>query len=103
MLNVRSLPAVPHVPLRQVEFKSDARFNPEALAAISRVFAREAAMKVAEDGMRWIVGADEINDGELAEFEKKLNLPVIHRMQVGLIADMDFVADVIYGRSKKLE
>ncbi|MCG3157996.1 MAG: Crotonobetainyl-CoA dehydrogenase [bacterium] len=78
--------------------KSDARFNPEALAAISRVFAREAAMKVAEEGMRWIVGADDINDVELAEFEKKLNLPAIHRTQAGLIADMDFVADVVYGR-----
>lgn len=78
--------------------KSDARFNPEALAAISRVFAREAAMKVAEEGMRWIVGADDINDVELAEFEKKLNLPAIHRTQAGLTADMDFVADVVYGR-----
>jgi len=78
--------------------KADTRFKPEALAAISRVFAREAAMKVAEEGMRWIVGADDINDVELAEFEKKLNLPAIHRTQAGLIADMDFVADVVYGR-----
>jgi alkylation response protein AidB-like acyl-CoA dehydrogenase len=81
--------------------KADARFNPEALAAISRVFAREAAMKVVEDGMRWIIGADEINDSELAEFEKKLNLPAIHRTQAGLVADMDFVADVLYGRAAK--
>lgn len=81
--------------------KADTRFNPEVLAAISRVFAREAAMKVAEEGMRWIVGADEINDVEMAEFEKKLNLPAIHRTQAGLIADMDLVADVVYGRATK--
>jgi alkylation response protein AidB-like acyl-CoA dehydrogenase len=81
--------------------KADTRFNPEAHAAISRVFAREAAMKVAEEGMRWIVGADEINDSEMAEFEKKLNLPAIHRTQAGLIADMDFVTDVLYGRTAK--
>ncbi|MDZ7289412.1 MAG: acyl-CoA dehydrogenase family protein [candidate division KSB1 bacterium] len=78
--------------------KADTRFNPEALAALSRVFAREAAMKVAEEGMRWIIGADDINDVELAEFAKKLNLPAMHRTQAGLIADMDFMADVIYGR-----
>ncbi len=78
--------------------KTDARFNPEALTTISRIFAREAALKVAQDGMRWIVGADEINDAELAEFEKKLKLSAIHRTQAGLIADMDFVADVVYGR-----
>jgi hypothetical protein len=71
------------------------------LAAISRVFAREAAMKVAEEGMRWIVGADEINDFEIAEFEKKLNLPAIHRTQAGLIADMDYVAALLYGRTEK--
>ncbi len=81
--------------------KAGARFNPEALAAISRVAAREAAMKVAEDGMRWIVGSDEINDVELAEFEMKLNLPMIHRAQVGLISDMDYVADILYGRRVK--
>lgn len=81
--------------------KSNTRFTPDALAAISRVFAREAAMKVAEEGLRWIVGADEINEAELAEFEKKLNLPALHRAQAGLIADMDFVADVVYGRKAK--
>ncbi|MCG3121500.1 MAG: Crotonobetainyl-CoA dehydrogenase [bacterium] len=81
--------------------KADMRFNAEALAAISRVFAREAAMKVAEEGMRWIVGADEINDVEIADFEKKLNLPAIHGAQAGLIADMDLVADVVYGRATK--
>jgi alkylation response protein AidB-like acyl-CoA dehydrogenase len=83
--------------------KADTRFNPEALATISRVFAREAAMKVAEEGLRWIVGTDEISEGEIVEFEKKLNLPAIHRTQAGLIADMDFVVEVLYGRSKKLE
>jgi alkylation response protein AidB-like acyl-CoA dehydrogenase len=81
--------------------KADTRFNSEALAAISRVFAREAAMKVAEEGLRWICGADGVGDNEMAEFERKLNLPAIHRAQAGLIADMDLVADVLYGRTKK--
>ena len=37
--------------------KSDSRFDAAALAAISRVFAREAALKVAEEGLRWVAGA----------------------------------------------
>lgn len=78
--------------------KADTRFNPEALAAISRVFAREAAMKVAEEGMRWACGADGVADNEMADFEKSLNLSAIHKAQAGLIADMDLVADVVYGR-----
>lgn len=81
--------------------RADMRFNFEALAALSRVFAREAAMKIAEEGMRWIVGADEINAGELAEFEKQLSLPAIHRAQAGLLTDMDVIADVLYGRQVK--
>ena len=34
-------------------------------------------------------------------FEASVGLPAIHRAQAGLIADMDFVADVLYGRAAK--
>src|SRR6516165_7026341 len=37
--------------------KADRRFDGSALAAMSRVFAREAALKVACDGLRWVTGA----------------------------------------------
>ena len=37
--------------------KADKRFNATALATISRIFAREAVQKVAEDGVRWVAGA----------------------------------------------
>ena len=30
-----------------------------------------------------------------------LGLPAVHRAQAGLIADMDYVADVLYSRVKK--
>ena len=30
-----------------------------------------------------------------------LGLPAIHRAQAGLIADMDYIADVLYGRAAK--
>jgi alkylation response protein AidB-like acyl-CoA dehydrogenase len=81
--------------------KSNRRFDAAALAAISRVFAREAALKVAEDGLRWTVGAGEISAGELPAFETAIGLPAIHRAQTGLIADLDHVADVLYGRAAK--
>mgnify|MGYP005725532903 CR=1 FL=1 len=79
--------------------KTDARFDPTALAAMSRIFAREAALKVAEEGLRWVAGAKGISEAEMAQFETALNLSAIHRAQSGMISDMDFVADVIYERT----
>ena len=81
--------------------KANLRFDAAALAALSRVFAREAAIKVAEDGLRWVSGAGGVNDADMAAFEASLGLPAIHRAQAGLISDMDFVADVLYGRVAK--
>lgn len=78
--------------------KTDTRFNSKALAAMSRVFAREAALKVAEEGMRWIAGVDEISETDIHNFEQTLNLTAIHRVQAGLITDMDFISDVLYER-----
>jgi hypothetical protein len=34
-------------------------------------------------------------------FETSLGLRAIHRAQSGLIADLDFIADVLYGRAAK--
>ena len=81
--------------------KANRRFDVTALAAISRVFAREAALKVAEEGLRWVIGAGGISDTEIAGFETSLGLPAIHRAQLGLISDMDYIADVLYGRAAK--
>jgi alkylation response protein AidB-like acyl-CoA dehydrogenase len=81
--------------------KASQRFDATALAAVSRVFAREAAMKVGEEGLRWVVGAGGVSDAEMAAFEVSVGLPAIHRAQAGLIADMDFVGDVLYNRVAK--
>ncbi|MEE9169227.1 MAG: acyl-CoA dehydrogenase family protein [bacterium] len=78
--------------------KSDTRFDPDALAALSRIFAREAAVKVGEDGIRWICGTDGITTAEIGDFETKMGLSAIHAAQAGLIADMNYVADVLYDR-----
>jgi acyl-CoA dehydrogenase len=81
--------------------KANDRFDATALAAISRIFVREAAMKVAQDGLRGIVGAGGVTDAEIPAFEASLGLTAIHRAQSGLVADMDYVADVLYGRVQK--
>ena len=85
----------------KLDEKASTRFDAAALTALSRIFAREAALKVAEDGLRWVSGAGGVSDGDLPAFETNLGLPAIHRAQVGLISDMDFVADVLYDRATK--
>jgi acyl-CoA dehydrogenase len=81
--------------------KANDRFDATAMAAISRTFAREAAMKVANDGLRWIAGAGGVTGPEIAAFEASLGLAAIHRAQSGQMADMDYVADVLYDRVQK--
>ena len=81
--------------------KANRHFDAAALAALARIFARAAALKVAEEGLRWITAAGGVSDSEMAAFETGLGLPAIHRAQAGLIADMDFIGDVLYGRASK--
>jgi alkylation response protein AidB-like acyl-CoA dehydrogenase len=76
--------------------KTHARFSPEALARVSRVFARETAAKVAAEGMRWTVGADGVDTEERPAFEKALGLTELHGAQAGLVEDMDGVARALY-------
>ncbi len=58
------------------------------LKAMARVHARDAALKVAAEGLRWTIGAGQ-TDPNLG---LSLNLPGIYAAQAGLIEDMDFVA-----------
>jgi hypothetical protein len=80
--------------------KADHRFGPGALAAMARVFARDAAQKVACEGLRWVIGAGSTaalpagTQGDGAG----LQLDAVFAAQAGLIADMDLVADALYGR-----
>jgi alkylation response protein AidB-like acyl-CoA dehydrogenase len=81
--------------------KANRRFDATGLAAISRIFAREAANKVGEEGSRWVIGAGGVSTPDLSAFEKSVGLPAIHQAQAGLVSDMDYVADVLYGRTAK--
>jgi alkylation response protein AidB-like acyl-CoA dehydrogenase len=81
--------------------KANRRFDASALAALSRIFAREAALKVAGEGLRWVCGAGGISAADMPAFETSLQLPAIYCAQAGLISDMDFIADVLYARAVK--
>jgi acyl-CoA dehydrogenase len=76
--------------------KADKRYGAAALAAMSRVYGREAALRVAEEGARWVCGAADraISSALVAA----LPFDAVRAAQAGLISDMDAVADVIYDR-----
>ncbi|MGZ5362449.1 MAG: acyl-CoA dehydrogenase family protein [Solirubrobacterales bacterium] len=76
--------------------KAARRFGAAALGAMSRVNARDAALSTAAEGIRLVTGAD---GGASAELADRLGLPAIQAAQAGLIADMDLVADHLYGRA----
>ncbi|MFZ0157786.1 MAG: acyl-CoA dehydrogenase family protein [Kineosporiaceae bacterium] len=80
--------------------KTDRRFDATALAAISRVFAREAALKTAADGLRWVAGAAEGTAVQAAALASQLPLEAVYAAQAGLLADMNAVADVIYRKDQ---
>jgi alkylation response protein AidB-like acyl-CoA dehydrogenase len=86
---------------KRLDNRASGRFDAPALAAISRVFAREAALKVGADGVRWIVGAGGLAEADIAAMEAGMDLAAIYRAQTGLIPDMDSVADILYGRAAK--
>jgi alkylation response protein AidB-like acyl-CoA dehydrogenase len=81
--------------------KANRRFDAKALSAIARIFARQAADKVAGEGLRLTTGAGGVSNDEMPAFEARLGLPAIHRAQAGLLADMDYVVDVLYNRTAK--
>ncbi len=83
--------------------KASDRFDPTALATLARIFARQAALKVAEEGLQWVCGSGGVSDSDVAAFEAALGSPAIHRAQAGLVSDMDYIADVIYNRVAKRE
>lgn len=55
--------------------------------AMARLYARQAALKVAGEGLRWTMGAESEPD-----WIGSLNLQAIYQAQAGLVKDMDSVA-----------
>ncbi len=79
-----------------VHSKAHRRFGAEMSSVLSRIYARETAHRVATDGMRWVLGAAETHNPALAE---QMGLTALQRAQVGLVADMDRAADLLYDRA----
>ena len=77
--------------------KADRRLENEASATASRVNAREVALAVATEAVRWLAGAD---SGELGDLEARLDSSAIHRAQAGLLADMDALAQTLCRQSE---
>jgi hypothetical protein len=71
-----------------------------ALAVMSRVFAREAAQRIGQEGVRWVAGAVAAGSADVAPLLATIPHDAIRAAQAGLLADMDRVADVLYGRAR---
>jgi alkylation response protein AidB-like acyl-CoA dehydrogenase len=78
--------------------KSPDRFDGAALATMSRVFAREAAQKVGQEGVRWVAGSVTAESADVGPLLATIPHDAIRVAQAGLVDDMDRVADVLYGR-----
>ena len=78
--------------------KTDRRFKPATLSVMARIFAREASLKVASQGVQLVVGGGGLQEGGLAELETAAKLPQIRESMRGLLADMDQLADIVYER-----
>ena len=81
----------------KLEDKAEKRFEAETQNAMARVLARQAAAKIAGEGLSLVVGADPAEPAGLGD---AINLTAIHKAQAGLLADMDAVADGLYGRKE---
>ncbi len=57
--------------------------------ALSRIYARQAALKIASEGMQWLIGAGQTN----MQLGRDVNSVAIFAAQMGQIADMDFAAE----------
>jgi alkylation response protein AidB-like acyl-CoA dehydrogenase len=79
--------------------KAHDRFDGPALAAMSRVFAREAAQRVGQEGVRWVAGSVEPANADVAGLLARIPHDAIRNAQLGLLGDMTAVADVLYGRA----
>ncbi len=77
--------------------KSPKRFTAEQQAVFASVFAKDAAMKVAQEGARWVASAAEPG-GHPATLLAGLPSEQILAAQAGAVAQMDRVADILYGR-----
>ncbi len=80
---------------KRLDEKADSHYGPATLSTMARILTREAAAKLASDGLALVIGADASAPAGLAD---AINLRAIHSAQAGMIEDMNDVADALYGR-----
>ena len=78
-----------------LDAKADARFEPPAVAALARYIARDVALRVATEGVRWVIGAG-VSGGEAEAIAASFGVAAAYRGQVGQIEDMNVIRDAIY-------
>ncbi len=78
----------------QLDPKSSRRFAPDALAAIARVNARNAALHIVTEAIRWVGGSEAESPRGL---DRRLALTEVNTAQAGLIADLEQVTAAVYG------
>jgi alkylation response protein AidB-like acyl-CoA dehydrogenase len=61
--------------------------------AMSRIYAREASLRIASEGLRWLIGS--LDQVDVPEVQRALNLETIYRAQRGILADSDQVAQAL--------
>jgi alkylation response protein AidB-like acyl-CoA dehydrogenase len=79
--------------------KADPRIDAAGLAVFARVFARDAAQRVAWGGLQLVRGAGGADDAALPELEAAVRIHDIVAAEAGAIEDLDTAADVVYRRS----
>jgi alkylation response protein AidB-like acyl-CoA dehydrogenase len=80
----------------ELSAKIDRRFDPDALACLSRVFARDAAMKIGLDGLRWLIGSAPQGELDPSAVAQAIGIEKIDRAQLGMVDDMSDVARALY-------
>jgi hypothetical protein len=65
---------------------------------MARIAARDAALRTATDGIRWVCAGDGVTVADLQRLEAAVGLAAVQRAQSGLLSDLDAVADELYGR-----
>jgi len=79
-----------------VSSKADKRFDAPTLAAVSRVFAREAASRVAQEGVAHVLGAAEPGTLRPDDLASAVGLTQVLAKQNGAIEDMNTVSTALY-------
>jgi alkylation response protein AidB-like acyl-CoA dehydrogenase len=69
--------------------------EPAARQALARIYARQAALEVANEGLRWLVGSVEGQPGRGQAISGRLRMPEILDAQAGLLTDMDCAAGLL--------